>query len=143
MSALRNEQPEFSYTLLPENVHELTLRAPTLETLNSCFDQLDAIFASAPETRPILLLSDIRQSGTPPLTALMQHTQRLRSKYPQHQFVYDAVLHNMSGVMATTFIKVLHQLAILFGARVAFFRADQRDDAVAWLLEKSNPIAIR
>ncbi|MBC7809727.1 MAG: hypothetical protein H7175_01200, partial [Burkholderiales bacterium] len=68
MSVPRSEQLEFIYAHLPENIHQLTLHTSSLTALTSCFDQLDAIFASAPQDKPLLLLSDIRQSGTPPLT---------------------------------------------------------------------------
>jgi hypothetical protein len=134
-------QPEndvFSYHLLAENIHLLTIHTATVEAVHLCFRQLHTIFAIALPYKPLLLLSDIREAGMPPLVPLWQHSQRLHAKYPHPPTICNAVLHNLSGIKYLSFLRVMEQLAELFGAHTGFFTADEAELAISWLLLRAE-----
>jgi hypothetical protein len=120
---------------LAEGIHKITLLISTEEALTECFAHLDNIFAQHPHAEPLRIISDIRQSGVPPLTNLWEYARHLFIKHPQFPVIYDAILHDY-GRLFSAFSFVVIQLASLYGARVRFFSADQYDEAVNWLLEQ-------
>jgi hypothetical protein len=134
--SLSNSDTAFQYNLLPDGIHELILLAPTKAALDECFARLEQIFASTPPGEPVLLLSDTRQSGIPPLGLLISFSRRLFHRYPNHRVIFDALLHQQEGQLFRAFSAVVQRLAGLYRARVQFFHADERQQAIDWLLEQ-------
>jgi hypothetical protein len=130
----RDRLEECEYAYLPQGIHVLTLSARTEKSIRECFAHLNSIFKEAPPNAPILILSDITNSGVPPLTPLWRYSRRLLSQFPQHLLACDAIIHRQDGRLFPAFVVVMEQLARLFGARVAFFREQERAEAIAWLL---------
>jgi hypothetical protein len=136
MSAQLDPIKAFRYVPLSDGIHELIFYEGTAEALEACFTSLDDIFFKLSADEPLLLLSDIRQSGTPPIGPLVSLARRLLRKYPRHPMPYNAVLHSEEGRIFRAFALVMEQLAGLYLARVRFFSASERDQAMMWLLEK-------
>jgi hypothetical protein len=44
------------------------------------------------------------------------------------------VLHDLDSAHSLVFMRVMEQLAQLFGARVGFFKAHEAEKAISWLL---------
>jgi hypothetical protein len=137
MSSKLNPAEEFTYTYLPEGIHQLVLHKPTITALNQCFSHLYTIFSNAPENESILLISDITESGVPPLRPLWTFARILRERYPKHGGIYDAIIYP-KGEIATLFMIVVEQLAKLYQARVGFFCEDEQDQVIPWLLDHPN-----
>jgi hypothetical protein len=121
---------------LPDGIHELVLVASNSEALRQCFSYLDDLFAGASQAQPLLILSDIRQSGIPSPHLLWQFARALLTKHPSPPRAYNAVLQNQNA-MVKVFMVVMAQLARLYGAQVRFFRDDEREQAIAWLKQQS------
>jgi hypothetical protein len=96
---------------------------------------LDGLFAGASQAQPLLILSDIRQSGVPAPHLLWQFARSLLAKYPTPPKVHNAILHK-PGSMVKVFSVVMTQLARLFGAQVRFFTESERVRAIAWLKQQ-------
>jgi hypothetical protein len=129
---------EFTYNYLPDDIHELILHTPTPSALHECLQQVKVILYEAQDEQPIRLLSDIRQSGIPPVGQLWELTRYLFDLYPQHPAIYDAILHNLEGKFLQSFLALMGLLSQIGHAKVGFFNHDQRDQAIAWLLEQSS-----
>lgn len=133
MQTVPGNTNECTYTALPAGIHELTLHTASLKALEQCFARLDTLLAHAPPHQPLLLLSDIRQSGVPRHQDLLRLALRLLRRYPQHPPLFNAVLHDTPPAFKI-FVMVMEQLALLYRAQVRFFPADQRLQAIDWLL---------
>lgn len=121
---------------LPEGIHEIILQTPTADSLAQCFIYLSDRFAEAPIDQPFLLISDIRTSGVPPLHLLWNFALKLFSNRRQYPPICDAILH-MGDTPYPVFRLVVEQLASLYKVKVRFFGED-RDQAIAWLLEQNT-----
>src|SRR5262245_31215692 len=119
MASLPEPLEECTYLYLAEGIHELTLRTPTEQALRQCFAYLDTIFSKAPVDQPLLLLSDIRQSGVPPAMPMWGLASSLRQQHPQRPLTYNAILYPR-GRLSSFFILVMEQLAVLYQARIHF-----------------------
>jgi hypothetical protein len=127
-----------AYNILPEGIHELVLLASTEKALDECFVYLDDIFSQAPVDQPLLLMSDIRQSGIPPAAHLWRNAREFLRKFPRRPHIYDAILHAEDRTPKVLLVTV-GQLAGLYGATVRFFNSHQRDEAIAWLCDQLGP----
>src|SRR5262245_9949241 len=119
MSSLPEGFEECVHRYLPVGIHELVFYAPTERALRQGFVYLDAIFAQAPLERPLLILSDVRQSGIPPAMPLMGLANKLRQKYPKRPLTCNAIVYPQ-GQLSSVFISVMEQLAVLYQARIRF-----------------------
>lgn len=135
MSTSLDRVEGFEYKQLDHNIHELCFHESTVATLNACFACLDTIFSGAPPDETLLLLSDIRQSGIPPVAHLWSLARRVMDKHPNRPATCNVVLHNLDSRFARVFMVVMEQLAGLYRARVQFYRGDKQEQALAWLLE--------
>jgi len=134
----RDRFEECSYAYLPDGIHLLSLSAGTEKSVRECFAHLSSIFNEAPPNAPILILSDITNSGVPPLAPLWRYSRGLLSQFPQRPPTCNAIIHQQDSRLFAAFMVVMQQLARLFGARVAFFREHERAEAIAWLLSQGK-----
>jgi hypothetical protein len=124
---------ECTYIALPDGIHKLTLLASSNLALDQCFYHLDIIFYQADLNKPLLLLSDIRESGIPPIRHLWRHGRYLFERYPQLPPIYNAIVYR-HNVIASGLTPVINQLAALYGAQAYF--SQEETDAIRWLLER-------
>jgi len=136
MASLPEPLEECTYTYLVEGIHELTFRMPSEQALRQCFAYLDTIFSQAPTDQPLLLLSDIRQSGVPPAMPMWGLASSLRQNHPQRPLTYNAIVYPR-GRISSFFILVMEQLAVLYQARIRFV-AEEYETAKQWLLQSKG-----
>jgi hypothetical protein len=126
---------ECEYYSLSEGIHELVFHSATESSIAQCFKHLYFIFEQASLKQPLLLLSDIRESGVLPTNELWRQSRRLLAQFPHHPTVYNAVVY-MPSPLFRMFTAIMEQLAQLFGAKIAFFEGTEREKAIAWLIEQ-------
>lgn len=124
------------YTLLDNGIHEYVLA----DSSRAAFDEfLEHSERVSQETNPqeiVLNLIDFRQSGLPPMKYGFQRSQEAvaRAKKEGRSIppTRNACLYNpgMLITLVQTFVNLLNVNAV-----GQFFSADERDKAIAWLLE--------
>ena len=127
-----------SYTRWPNGVHEFVLHDNTRAAFEECYVLLNTILGEQPPDQPIRWLFDLREAGIAHIGYIWQLTRQLVDNHHPLPVIYEVVLHNLHGILADTFTKLVEMLAILPGAHLRFFAGDTREVALQWLLDHST-----
>jgi hypothetical protein len=130
-----NQTQHFAYNNLDSGIHELNLYTVAPEAYTECFACLEHIFAQNPPDKPLLLLTNLYQFDIQRAADVWRLSRKLLVKYPQKRPLYNAVAYSSPGTISVL-ITAMSQIASVFGARVYFCRAEEKEKAINWLLER-------
>ncbi len=122
-----------SHTHLENGIHEFVLADTTFAAVEVWLKILNALYVHALSQDRILLLADVRRSSIQPLTYAFRRMQKWLVVHPKRPHTRCAFLTHEDIVYA---LKAYFAQLVHTGGTdvVRFFSAEQRDDAVAWLL---------
>lgn len=124
-----------AYRRLDNGIHEFVFAESSRASFDVFIDQLDDITQATPPHEKLYTLLDWRQSGMPPLRYAFQRSQTFVKRYPHHSGGRTAFLYRSGTLISLvqSFVDVLHSKA-----QARFFVGDQREAAIAWLLEDAS-----
>lgn len=122
---------------LDNGIQEFIFTESSRAAVDEWIRHLERIYQESlnlPADSPGRTLIDVRQSGAMPLSYFFQRSRQFTSTHPSPagSVARVAGLHDANGVI----VSLVQSFANL-GSRdmtVAFFKGDQRDQAIAWLL---------
>jgi hypothetical protein len=119
------------HTYLENGVHEFVLKEASRAAVDEFLDLLDAVFRVTLPEETIPYLMDFRESGIPPLGYTTSRTKAFLKQYPHGPRGRSAYLHGPGSVDST----VRSLVNLVNPGMSERFAADQRDEAVNWLLD--------
>lgn len=123
--------PDFSYTLLDNDIHKLTLNKATRNGVDEMIEQFTQIIRSSNPHGKLLVLVDLRPDGLP---SVSYSYPKLRSIFAQRATIpriYAAYLHTSAVMLPLmqTFLDILRA-----NSSRRFFEGQREEEAIEWLL---------
>lgn len=116
-------------------IHEFIFPDSSDETLDWWFEQLDEIYVQHAGEKIVCFLYVVGDS-LPSLAAVMTRVRAQNRRLSGRPATCTAVLYNSPTTM--TYLNIFAQIANVVGRDTTrFFRTDQRQDAIEWLLQGS------
>src|SRR5690349_16310221 len=120
------------YRLLDNGIHEFTFNRPTRQAVDMHFEKLHEIYAALPKGAVVRCLVGVPH-GFPPMNYTFGKVREFNRHHTDNPGHY-AFLYGRSNVMLSlvqTFFKT-----VAGGTMGTMFPDTERDQAIAWLLEK-------
>jgi hypothetical protein len=115
---------------LAERTHEFVLMEVSIFAIAEVFDTVDKIMREVPYPHNIDFLVDSRV-GTQPIGYCFTRIREMAKKYPKREPSRMAFIIDPDN----PFVRMFDIFMRRFGS-VRFFAPDQRDEAIAWLLNR-------
>ncbi len=114
-------------------IHEFVFAESTARAFDFWMSTMTEIYKPLTAQSRVRMIIDTRRSGLLPMTYTMQHTRRWLRETPVHPPARVVLLHNNDRMVSlmSSFMQTLR----LGHLTVKTFGRDERDAAVAWLLE--------
>ena len=130
----QNSSDYSKYRLREDGVHEFTFTGDERHAVDMFIDQLHDVYADASKDNHIHLLLDARElDAGPPVRYLARKIQPFFDKFPNRPTGSMAILTERGS-----FLTILNNFLKLFSRnndRFRFFRGDEKDKAIDWLLQ--------
>jgi hypothetical protein len=125
-----------TYTHHDTGIHEFRMTEASRRGWDGFLDSISAIIKAQTERRTLLVLLD-STVGTPPLRYITNRAPSWTAEHPDRPAMHIAILYDDS-VLFTFADMVMKGLRRRRDSSARFFRSDQRDQAIAWLLESGE-----
>lgn len=136
--------PITEHTRLANGVDHLLLRNNSRQAADGLLAFLDSYLTTlAPhptDTPPLLLMVELAQSGMPPLAHLSHHYQLLLKRHSSKQLHARIAYVYTGGFMLPIVRSIFSLIRSASHVQRQYFPIDERDRAMAWLLEEPNPL---
>ena len=126
------QNPPCIYTQLDNGINSFIFTKPSRATIDAFVEQMHSVFATKVSGEVVPCLIDWRQSGIPPLPHLSRRGREFLRHHPTGAYGRIAFLTNQG-----TLVNIAQALlnTVNTKAQKRFFRDDQYNEAVDWLLE--------
>jgi len=124
--------PNVTYRLLQNSIHEFVFLSNQPQGITTWARTVGSIIEQLLPAETMRQLLDVRQ-GVAPLSHLIHEIRGLQRKFPKQPHSRLAVVSENS--FAPTLFNVLISLIPTSNVKVRYFKPDERDEAVRWLLE--------
>ncbi len=119
-------------TLLENGIYQFVFKEATTRAVDEWIAQAETVIENTPSGETIRALYDNTKTGMLPMNYALRRANETMRKYPNRPPTRVAFLY-MRGFLlslAEAFVGMLRSRDT-----VRFFRADRRDEAIAWLLK--------
>jgi len=126
------ETASLTYTHHDTRIHEFVFLEPTTKAIDAWITQVEVILKATPSDQQVMYIFDVTQTSVPPLAYALRRVKDVHHRFPNRPYARVAFVMNSGFLISLveTFVATLRSQRDL----VRFFRADQRHEAVAWLL---------
>lgn len=126
---------DIHYTLHENGIYEFRFEKASRKSVDELYEVLEKHLFMQPYPDSVLLLIDTTNGIYPPLRHLFSATQEFNRKYKDAPPGYTAVLSNPNVLLSLTdaFMRTLSKFTTGYNS-LRFFKEEQRDEAIAWLL---------
>ena len=135
---------ELQYVRHASGIHEFTFLKASRNSIDELYEVMRGLLQHHPKPDSVLLLVDVTNGIYPPLRYLFSATTDFNATHDDAPPGYTAVISNPNAVvmLADTFMKTLSQFIVGYN-NLRFFKPDEREQAIQWLLhlqqEHSEP----
>lgn len=129
--AQTENKPPVTYQLLDNGIHEFTFHESSTRALDVWIAKVEEVNKAAPRDQPIRSIYDQSVSGMQPLTYAMRVSQDMAKRVPDRPPSRTVFLIKPGFVISLldAFIRLMRGRD-----KVRYLNADQRDEAIRWLL---------
>lgn len=132
---LPEKKPAADYILHENGIHEIIYNEVSRGAVDAYMNHFDQIMAITPKGQKLRLLSNgAFVTEMQPISYMMSRFRGVMQKYPQRPSVRVAVLYG--SVRFLDLVNGLFRIFVHGRDAMRFFKAEERDEAVAWLLEE-------
>lgn len=128
------KKPATDYVQHPDGVHEIIYNEVSREAVDQYMTHFDNIMAITPKDEVLRLLSNgSLVVEMQPISYMMSRFRNVMQKYPQRPAVRVAILYG--SVRFIDLVNGLFRMFVRGRDKMRFFKAEQREEAIAWLHE--------
>jgi len=128
------KQPASEYIRHPDGIHEIIYNEVSREAVDQYMTHLDNIMSITPKEQTLRLLSNgTKVIEMQPITYMMSRFRGVMQKHPQRPAVRVAILYG--SVRFIDLVNGLFRMFVRGRDGMRFFKAEERDEAIAWLHE--------
>jgi hypothetical protein len=120
------------YHLRPDDIHVFNFLGNRSEGVSEWARHMDVIVEEVPVDGIIRQFLDV-QHGVPTLSHMLTEIRGLVDRHPKRAPSRVAVIHSSS--MSAALLSALLPLLPIHNTTVRYFKADEQDAAIAWLLK--------
>jgi hypothetical protein len=136
MSETNLDGGSFQVQVLSNGIHEIRWQTTERQAVDAWMDYNDMLYAKHNADDILCYLHVMTSAKFPPVTYVVRKAQQLQTKYPEQPSTRSAIL--FPSRFFAGFINTLSALLNRKGKDITrVFGMDERDKAIAWLLEKS------
>ncbi len=133
-SILTEKRAASEYIYHPDGIHEIIYNEVSREAVDQYMNHFDYIISITPKDQTLLLLSNgTKVVEMQPVTYMMSRFRAVMQKYPQRPAIRVAILYG--SVRFIDLVNGLFRMFVRGRDRMRFFKAEERDEAIAWLHE--------
>jgi hypothetical protein len=137
-NATSTQTQPLEYIQHEDGSHEFVYHANIKQTFAVSLDMLDKILREHAGEKQLLFIYDFSISGFPPIGGSFRQLQDVLRKHPNHPLSRVIILHNSSGALLSIFESFSNLLRLTGKDKIRYFLVKQRDEALAWLHDRSQ-----
>lgn len=122
------------YRLLEQGIHNYVIRGTSREHADAFIAYMDQLYTAQTGSGPTLCLLTECVEGILPLTYTMGELKKLINKFPKAPRTRTAIIVRDSPM--ASMMETLIRLLKIRNTRVRYFRPQQREAAIEWLLQE-------
>ncbi|MGJ3237416.1 MAG: hypothetical protein ACFE0Q_01795 [Anaerolineae bacterium] len=125
----------FSARRVEHDIHEFVWTSPSREAVDVWLEYNESLYQVSDLTDTLCFIHIVQTMNFPPLSYVVRKARELQMKYPQHSKTRSAILFQSKffGGFINTMSQLLNRVD---EDQTRFFGIDERDQAIAWLLDE-------
>lgn len=125
--------PACEYIQHESGIHEIIFYEATRRAVDEYMTYNEQIVVNANPDETVTILLDVTRSGLPPMAYLMGQVRQHMKKYPWRLSTRVAIVYENSRLLGL--LRSSTQLVTTQQDTLNYFKADQRETAMKWLLD--------